>query len=589
MLNVSNMQSYSNYSTIRDDGLSSKFLESGDSKTSQISRSNSYPQLSSRNSEKTCQPEKLTKPTVERNSKEVDTNEVKENIVIEVSDEVSNSESPRNMGDSEELFIPAYCVGYTSDEAIKSDPKNKGKNKKINSQAKNCLSDCSMNSTKDSRLTEIDRDWQNKKTTLKERLAYMFNNELLADVNFLINGEKEDISHRTIIPAHKFVLSISSSVFDAMFNGQLSDQSGKLETIEITDIEPDAFLNLMKFFYTDQVTLCPETVMATLYAAKKYAACVLEFACVDYLEKNLNGENACMLLAQARLFDEPQLATLCLEMIDHSTLEAVSADSFTDIDLETLCIILQRDTLEIREMSLYTATLRWAEAECNRRSLPNTSENLHLVFGRALSFIRFPLMSVEEFASGPAQSGLMSDRDVVQMFLYFTARPRPTVKFSDVPRNSSMGKEERVSRFLKVEKRWGYSGHCDRIIFMVNRKIFLTGLGLYGSIHPGGKYLANLQIIHPDYHTVLGSKDVAYTSDGATTTIKISFKEPIEISPNISHTICTTIQGPDSYYGAKGLRKVVSGKTTFHFIYNAGNNNGTSVEDGQIPELYYYT
>jgi BTB/POZ domain-containing protein 1/2 len=43
-----------------------------------------------------------------------------------------------------------------------------------------------------------------------------------------------------------------------------------------------------------------------------------------------------MLLTQARLFDEPQLAALCLETIDKNTHEALQADGFTDIDLETL-------------------------------------------------------------------------------------------------------------------------------------------------------------------------------------------------------------------------------------------------------------
>lgn len=54
-------------------------------------------------------------------------------------------------------------------------------------------------------------------------------------------------------------------------------------------------------------------------------------------------------------------------------------------------------------------------------------------------------------------------------------------------------------------------------------------------------------------------------------------------------------QGPDSHYGTKGLRKVIhespttGAKTCFTFCYAAGNNNGTSVEDGQIPEIIFYT
>lgn len=36
---------------------------------------------------------------------------------------------------------------------------------------------------------------------------------------------------------------------------------------------------------------------------------------------------------QARLFDEPQLASLCLENIDKNTADAITAEGFTDIDL----------------------------------------------------------------------------------------------------------------------------------------------------------------------------------------------------------------------------------------------------------------
>ncbi|ESO11618.1 hypothetical protein HELRODRAFT_156237 [Helobdella robusta] len=421
-------------------------------------------------------------------------------------------------------------------------------------------------------------------------MSFMFNNELMADVHFIMTNDGKETSQKNItIPAHKFVLSISSSVFDAMFNGQLAHPADDNLTIEITDIEPAAFLNLLRFFYTDQVTLCPETVMATLYAAKKYAASLLEFACVDYLKSNLNGDNACMLLAQARLFDEPQLATMCLEVIDHSTLEAVAADSFTEIDLETLCIVLQRDSLEIRESNLYSAVIRWAQAECSRNNLTATAENQRRVLDKALNFIRFPLMSIEEFASGPAQSNLLSDKEVVQIFLYFTAKPRPSIRFSDAARCCVVSKEECVCRFGKVEKRWGYSGHTDRIRFMVSRKIYVVGFGLYGSIHSSAKYFANIQLMHSDFRSVCGENDVVYSSQGNTETIKVMFKEPIEISPNVSYTACATIQGPDSYYGAKGVRKVVAGKTTFQFFYNAGNNNGTSVEDGQLPEIYFYT
>ena len=108
-----------------------------------------------------------------------------------------------------------------------------------------------------------------------------------------------------------------------MFNGGIRNLDSE---ITLPDVEPQAFLALLRFLYTDEVRIGPETVMTTLYTAKKYAVPALEVQCVEFLEKNLRPDNAFMLLTQARLFDEPQLAQLCLECIDHNTAHAIKGD-----------------------------------------------------------------------------------------------------------------------------------------------------------------------------------------------------------------------------------------------------------------------
>ena len=55
-------------------------------------------------------------------------------------------------------------------------------------------------------------------------------------------------------------------------------------------------------------------------------------------------------------------------------------------------------------------------------------------------------MTVEEFAQGPAQSGILTDRETVSLFLHFTVNPKPPVGFLDVPRCSMTGKEQTVCR-----------------------------------------------------------------------------------------------------------------------------------------------
>ena len=76
----------------------------------------------------------------------------------------------------------------------------------------------------------IEKNWQTTKPTIKERSEHMFNNNLFSDVKFVVrggpNGESES---KQVIPAHKFVLSISSPVFEAMFYGELAETTASIE------------------------------------------------------------------------------------------------------------------------------------------------------------------------------------------------------------------------------------------------------------------------------------------------------------------------------------------------------------------------
>lgn len=429
-------------------------------------------------------------------------------------------------------------------------------------------------------------NWQSTKKCVLERMSAIFNRETLADVHFMVGRGENTLK----VPAHKFVLSIGSAVFDAMFNKKLANTE---PVIPLPDVEPAAFLSLLKFLYTDEVSIGPETVMTTLYTAKKYAVPALENACVDFLKQNLSSDNAFMLLTQARLFDENALAQTCLDCIDKHSVDASEAEGFLDIDHETLLAVLERDTLRIREVALFNSVVRWSEAECLRQGLPVEPQFQRTVLGRALNRIRFPLMTIEEFASEVAQTGILTDTELVSLFLYFTVNPKPTVDFPDSPRSSITGKEYVVHRFGKTESRWGYSGTSDRIRFTVDRKIYLVGFALFGSFQGPSSYEVAIQLIHTPTGKVLASNDTSFQCNGSAETFRVQFKQPVEITANTNYTACATLKGCDSHYGTEGIKKVVvdlqgGKKATFVFQYAAGCNNGTSVEDGQIPELIFH-
>ncbi|KAG7231616.1 hypothetical protein INR49_010996 [Caranx melampygus] len=395
-------------------------------------------------------------------------------------------------------------------------------------------------------------NWQATKSSLKERFAFLFNNELLSDVRFIVGKGRQ--AQR--IPAHKFVLAAGSAVFDAMFNGGMATTSAE---IELPDVEPAAFLALLRFLYSDEVHIGPETVMTTLYTAKKYAVPALEGHCVEFLTKHLRADNAFMLLTQARLFDEPQLASLCLDTIDKSTADAINAEGFTDIDLASP---------DLRE-----------QAEGSGQS--SAAHPLPAHDGGGVRCRACPVWNIVRSGGGKSVFTLYS-------------KPQTRVDYIDRPRCCLRGEECSINRFQQVESRWGYSGTSDRIRFNVNRRISIVGFGLYGSIHGPTDYQVNIQILESDKRITLGQNDTGFSCDGTANTFRVMFKEPVEILPNVSYTACATLKGSDSHYGTKGLKKVTQEsatgtKTTFLFFSSPGNNNGTSVEDGQIPEIIYYT
>lgn len=139
-----------------------------------------------------------------------------------------------------------------------------------------------------------DPNWQANKSTVRERNAAMFNNDLMADIRFIVGSDgkfrQTNVASRHLspsgcvinvrvrlslrlyehcfnyvlcvcvfspfaflfhpcaeqvqtIPAHKYVLATGSSVFYAMFYGGLAENK---QEIKVPDVEPGAFLTLLK-------------------------------------------------------------------------------------------------------------------------------------------------------------------------------------------------------------------------------------------------------------------------------------------------------------------------------------------------------
>ena len=214
-------------------------------------------------------------------------------------------------------------------------------------------------------MSVVERNWQTTRPAIRERSKFMFNNDLFSDVKFVVQtaaqGESES---KQVIPAHKFVLSISSPVFEAMFYGELAETT---DSLELPDCEYDSLLELFRYMYSDEVNLSGSNVMGVLYLAKKYMVPSLADKCMEYLEGNVDATNVFSILSCAQKYEGKKLVDRCWEVIDKQTEKAVKSDEFVTIERSVLETIVVRDSLTIEEIDLFEAVDLWATKECERQ------------------------------------------------------------------------------------------------------------------------------------------------------------------------------------------------------------------------------
>ena len=421
--------------------------------------------------------------------------------------------------------------------------------------------------------SQSDHDWQSNKKTVLERSCHMFNNPLMSDIT-LTCGE----STRSSFYAHKFVLATCSAVFYAMFYGDLAEKNSVLH---LPDADEESLREFLRFLYTDQCNLTPETAMKIMYLAKKYIVPSLTQKCVDVVQASMEPENVVTVLEHSIQFDEKEMEKKCWEMVDLHTSKVVISDTFNDISQGTLINLLQRDTLNIREIALFQAVLKWCESGCSKNGLDVTAENKRALLGDAIYQIRFTAMSQKEFAQHASSSGLLTAEEIVPIYEKFNGFDTPSLKWKLPQRQSNVLHRIRCQRFSKFSKGWGYGGSPDGLSFRVNKPAIFHGIRLFGDANGSG-YEVSLEVNGTT--TVSGT----YTSQlyDEIFGFDVMLPSPISVDQNKVVTMKATIRGPTSYRGDNGKASVVVDGVTVTFVdAKYVSTNGTDVNTGQFPQI----
>ena len=420
-------------------------------------------------------------------------------------------------------------------------------------------------------------DWQSTKKTVLERSRHMFNNPFMSDVGLCCEDSSKEFH------AHKYILATSSSVFYAMFYGELAEKSS---VVYLNDTNDDSLEEFLRFLYTDECNLTADNAVFVLYLAKKYIVPSLAEKCVEFLETHLATENVFVVLEQALQFDEEKLEKKCWDMIDMETSEAVVSGAFTEISQSTLIEFLRGESLNVKEVDLFKAVVKWSEAECLRKEKETNATNKRAALGNAIYQIRFASMTLEEFAQNVSASGLLTPEE---MNLFYE-------KFSGLERTSEMwnmtkrGKKDillRCRRFSNYRRFGNYVGiftWSNELYLSFSRAVKLHGVRLLAEI--GVEYKVRLEVLSQSVRKKLHAQRDSRGIDG----FDVMLLRPIDVQANVFVHLKVAIIGRRSTrVGGTAYTTAETDGITVKFCKFLGmtSSNMPAYEDDVVEEIIF--
>ena len=443
-------------------------------------------------------------------------------------------------------------------------------------------------------------DWRTTKKTVLERSRHMFNNPFMSDVGFSCEGSDKKFF------AHKYVLATSSAVFYAMFYGELAEKNS---VVHLSDTDEESLQEFLRFLYTDECNLTTDNAVFVLYLAKKYIVPYLAQKCVEFLEANLAVENVFTVLQQALQFNEKKLEKKCLELTDLKTSEAVACDAFTDINEATLAHILKRDSLNVKEVDLFKAVLKWSEAECSRKGIEANAKNKRATMGNTIYQILFSSMTLHDFAKNVSQSGILTPEEMVLFYDNFSGVERTSEVWNMSERRA---KEEILLRACLIDLCDGagasagamsppeymtsvsadakprQSTYKDALVLGVSfsKPVKIHGVRLLGE--RGVEYNVKLEVcsweIEKKFHLQQNNRGILYGFD-------VMLSVPIKVQANVIVHMKATITSYRPRRSGSGTTKSTTVKTngvTINFFNIQDLHTGkTTAERSQFDEVIF--
>ena len=202
---------------------------------------------------------------------------------------------------------------------------------------------------------------------INDILSQMFEDEKSADVFFQVGNDGRQI------PAHKTVLSRASKGFKLRFE---AEWAGMTNIAEMIGVEEKVFRSLLIFIYRGgEIDVDTRHLLDVLKLARS-------FLMQDMVDKITSQEvfdahaphHVWSFLSFAVIAGDEELQNRCLTLIDSDANGFLSLPGFHFVESSVLKLLIERDTLGIREVDLFNFLVSWSASSCQRQGLELSAE-----------------------------------------------------------------------------------------------------------------------------------------------------------------------------------------------------------------------
>lgn len=235
-------------------------------------------------------------------------------------------------------------------------------------------------------------------------LQQFWEGELMCDIELV--AQYPD-TMKKVISAHKIVLAANIPYFKAMFLSGMNESTAS--RVHVQSIHPDSLYEIVKFAYSGQLTITPDTAQNILSAANFLQLPSITTVALDLMLKQLTVMNCIGMYKFGQSSDMFDLQQAAFKFTtDNFVVVSKESDEFLTLKKDDLKEFVFAEQLNInQEEDVFEAIVRWMDASPTTRC-----EHASELF----SGIRFPVISLSYLNDVVIKSSYMHSEQCKLMF-----------------------------------------------------------------------------------------------------------------------------------------------------------------------------